>query len=259
MPRWADKLQSSFKAAEVLKRNGIRHVEIFARFLSGSITSNRKRGRRAENKPPGKQRTGNSERGHNQLYDLLSVSSDKKLPKELETALEQTGSFFIDTSKIPFLKYMMPAKELDRFKRGKCTKEEKQRVLGTIETILPRRKSQIPMIARSHRRINARSLRGSLFPGKEVTPEDSLERIKEKVCAFYSIEESEYEKYKTKALKSIKSDESTVMSHLEWNNCYQKMMEDPFLVSLALSIKQNPSLSDNERVDIAKTLMEYSN
>lgn len=252
----ADKIRSRLRTSVVVPYIG-GYRESSMRSVTGSAKSGRTRGRKGE-RTHGKPRSEHQDDlVQSKLFELLSSTTKRKLRKDQEAIIEQTGSLFIDTSKIPLLKYAMSQRDLDRFQRSQCTSEERKRVLKTFEAILPRRKSQIPMIADSHRRINSQSLHGCLFPEKEKTPSDILDSVKDRICAYYSIQGSEYEKHK-KAIESICVQENDKVSTEEGETLLEKVRGDPLLSGLALSLRQNPSLSDSERLDMANLLIEYS-
>lgn len=257
MSRLADKLRwetlSSKISSTLLASCSKSHV----RNLSGSNKVGRKHGRR-EDRSSGKQRSKSSEDVQSQLFQLLSNPSKRKMSKHQESILAQTSSLFIDTSKIPFLKYTMPERDYERFKKNKSTSEERKKVLNVYETVLPRRKSQVPMIADSHRRIDKNSLRHHLFSRKDSTPIGILDAAKEIICSYYSIEESEYEKHKEEAIQYITQKEEEDVHKEEWKSHFERMMDDTTYSGVALSLKQNPSLSDSARKDIAEILITYT-
>lgn len=258
MSRLADKLRWELLFANVSGTFPAGYMMSPVRTLSGSVKNSRRRGRREE-KPSGRQRSeSNEEVVHSQLFEILSNSSKRRIPKHHESTLAQTTSLFIDTSKIPFLKYTMPEKDFERFRRNKSTTDERKRVLKIYETVLPRRKSQIPVIADSHRRIDTYSLRHHLFTTKGKTPEDILDEVKERVCSYYLIEESEYEKHKQEALQCKAPQNEEEVLDEEWKESYERMIGDPILSGAALSLKQNPSMSDSARADIAKVFLTHS-
>lgn len=202
-------------------------------------------------------------------------------------SLQENASLFIDTSKLPFLKYTMSEKEFNRFTQGKCTTEERKKVLKIYETVLPRRREQVAMMAECKQKMEDVSLRGNMASRYEQTEEEVLDSIRERVCQFYSIvrvvpflllvwspvkesrfvghlfyptfydmqEESEYEKHKRVALETIHSSKTT--EKIDWKDEQEKMMKDPSLAGKALSLKMNPSMSDAARKQIAKVLLDY--
>ena len=179
----------------------------------------------------------------------------------------------------------MSEKEFNRFIQGKSTTEERKKVLKIYETVLPRRREQVAMMADCKQRMEDVSVRRDMAPRYVQTEEEILESIRERVCQFYSIvrvvcsflllllrgptlldigfahlytmqEESEYEKHKTVALENIRSSRTT--EKIEWKDEEEMMKRDPLLEGKALSLKTNPSMSDAARKQIAKVLLDYS-
>lgn len=70
-------------------------------------------------------------------------------------------------------------------------------------------------------------------------------------------EESEFEKYKQGALKIIESRRNNVASEeeKEWEQVFSKMKENPALSAKAACLKNNPDLSNKDRLEIATTIM----
>lgn len=101
--------------------------------------------------------------------------------------LQETASTYIDTSRLPFLKYLMSEKEYQRFISGSCTTEERKRALRKFENVLPRRPHQMHMIQKNQKFIDSYSLRRCMVPEVHKTPEEVLDSMKEKICALYSI------------------------------------------------------------------------
>lgn len=259
MSRLADKLRLDFLSAKALDTVAARYSTLNVKNKTGSAKAGRRRGRKVDQAPRKPRNEGTEDAAtHSQLYDILSKSGKRNISKRQDSILAQTSSLFIDTSKIPFLKYTMAQKDLVRFQTNKSTDEERKKVLKVYETILPRRKSQIPMIANTHRRIEGHSLCRYLFPSKNKAPGDVLDSVKERVCDYYLIEESEYEMHKQKAIESMISHEKEKDDEQEWMESYERMMEDYAFSGVALSLKQNPTLSNSARVDIASLLMTYA-
>lgn len=257
MSRLADKLRWETLPSKVSCTFLASCSKSHERHLTGFIKVNRKYGR-SDDKPSGKQRSESTEGAvQSQLFEILSNPSKRKISKDRESVLAQTSSLFIDTSKIPFLKYTMPERDYERFRQNKSTSEERRKVLNIFDTVLPRRKSQVPMIADSHRRIDVHSLRHHLFSRKDSTLVDVLDAAREKICNYYSIEESEYERHKEEAIQHDAQEEEEPLNEA-WKQHFERMMGQPVLSGVALSLKQNSSMSDSARKDIAEILITYT-
>lgn len=85
-----------------------------------------------------------------------------------------------------------------------------------------------------------------------------MDAAKEIICSYYSIEESEYEKHKEEAIQYITQKEEEDVHKEEWKSHFERMMDDTTYSGVALSLKQNPSLSDSARKDIAEILITYT-
>jgi len=147
----------------------------------------------------------------------------------------------------------MSEKEFNRFVQGKSTTDERKKVLKIYETVLPRRREQVAMMADYKQKMEDVSVRRDMAPRYVQTEEEILASIRERVCQFYSIvrvvcsflsflrgptlldidfahlytmqEESEYEKHKTVALENIRSGRTS--EKIEWKEEEELMKRDP--------------------------------